>query len=112
MDITIDERFVLPLLKRRVLKGYQEYEDLPEGAIIQVYSLKEILSEKVVALTDRARNEPRDLYDVWYLTERENMTISLLIPEITGKLEFRGRELESLGEEFANVESWPVLVWC
>ena len=46
-----------------------------EGATIQVYSLKEILSEKVVALTDRARNEPRDLYDVWYLTERENMTI-------------------------------------
>jgi predicted nucleotidyltransferase component of viral defense system len=75
VDITIDERFVLPLQKRRVLKGYQEYEDLPEGATIQVYSLKEILSEKVVALTDRARNEPRDLYDVWYLTERENMTI-------------------------------------
>jgi predicted nucleotidyltransferase component of viral defense system len=46
-----------------------------EGATIQVYSLKEILSEKVVALTGRARNEPRDLYDVWYLTERENMTI-------------------------------------
>ncbi len=45
VDITIDERIVLPLQKRRVLKGYQEYEDLPEDATIQVYSLKEILSD-------------------------------------------------------------------
>lgn len=111
VDITIDERFVLPLQKKRVLKGYQEYEDLPEDTAIQVYSLEEILSEKVVALTDRARNEPRDLYDVWYLTEREKMTISLLIPEITSKLEFRGRELVSMGEEFANKEARLKKLW-
>lgn len=111
VDITIDERFVLPLQKKRVLKGYQEYEDLPEDTAIQVYSLEEILSEKVVALTDRARNEPRDLYDVWYRTEREKMTISLLIPEITSKLEFRGRELVSMGEEFANKEARLKKLW-
>lgn len=111
VDITIDERFVLPLQKKRVLKGYQEYEDLPEDTAIQVYSLEEILSEKVVALTDRARNEPRDLYDVWYLTEREKMTISLLIPEIKSKLEFRGRELVSMGEEFANKEARLKKLW-
>ncbi len=111
VDITIDERFVLPLQKKRVLKGYQEYEDLLEDTAIQVYSLEEILSEKVVALTDRARNEPRDLYDVWYLTKREKMTISLLIPEITSKLEFRGRELVSMGEEFANKEARLKKLW-
>ncbi len=72
VDITIDERLVLPLKERPVLKGYEEYADLPDDAIILVYSLEEILTEKVVALVDRARNEPRDLYDVWYLTEREN----------------------------------------
>ena len=111
VDITIEERFVLALQKKRILKGYQEYEDLPEDAVIQVYSLEEILAEKVVALTDRARNEPRDLYDVWYLIEQENMTISSLIPEITNKLEFRGRKLETMGEEFVNKKARLKKLW-
>lgn len=111
VDITIDERLVLPLQKRPVLKGYEEYEDLPDDATIQVYSLEEIISEKVVALADRARNEPRDLYDVWYLTELEKIDMSALIPEITAKLEFRGRELESMGEEFGNKEARLKKLW-
>jgi len=98
VDITINERLVLPLEERPVLKGYGEYADLPEDATIQVYSLEEILTEKVVALVDRARNEPRDLYDVWYLTEQENMDLSALIPEIIGKLEFRGKGLNGMGD--------------
>lgn len=111
VDITIDERFVLPIQEKPVLKGYEEYEDLPDDATIQVYSLEEILSEKVVALTDRARNEPRDLYDVWYLTELKNMDISALIPEITDKLEFRGRALEGMGKEFAKKEARLKKLW-
>jgi predicted nucleotidyltransferase component of viral defense system len=111
VDITIDERLVLPLQERPVLKGYGEYEDLPDDATILVYSLEEILSEKVVALTDRARNEPRDLYDVWYLIERENMDVSALIPGIAGKLKFRGRELESMSEEFGKKEARLKKLW-
>jgi len=76
VDITINERIVLPVQEKVVLKGYDEYEDFPENAKIKVYSLEEILIEKVVALTDRARSEPRDLYDVWYLTVQENMDLS------------------------------------
>ena len=74
-------------------------------------SLEEILTEKVVALVDRARNEPRDLYDVWYLTERENMDLSLLVPEITGKLEFRGKGLKGTGEEFGRKEARLKKLW-
>jgi hypothetical protein len=111
VDITINERLVLPLQKRPVLKGYEEYEDLPDDAIVQAYSLEEIISEKVVALADRARNEPRDLYDVWYLTELENMDLSALIPEITAKLEFRGRGLEGMGEEFGKKEARLKKLW-
>lgn len=111
VDITIHERFVLPLQEKPVLKGYEEYDDLPDDATIQVYSLEEILSEKVVALTDRARNEPRDLYDVWYLTERGNINVATLIPEIASKLEFRGRELEYMGEEFGRKEARLRKLW-
>ncbi|MEW6291026.1 MAG: nucleotidyl transferase AbiEii/AbiGii toxin family protein [Thermodesulfobacteriota bacterium] len=111
VDITIEERLVLPLKERPVLKGYEEYEDLPDDATILVYSLEEILTEKVVALADRARNEPRDLYDVWYLTELENMDLSALIPEITAKLEYRGRGLDGMGEEFGKKEARFKKLW-
>lgn len=62
VDITIRERLVFPLDQRPVLRGYDEYADLPDGAAIPVYSLAEIAAEKIVALMDRARTEPRDLY--------------------------------------------------
>lgn len=111
VDITNEERIVLPLQEKPVLKGYEEYEDLPDDATILVYSLEEILTEKVVALTDRARNEPRDLYDVWYLTKMENMDLSALIPEITAKIEFRGRGLDGMGEEFGKKEARLKKLW-
>ena len=111
VDITNKEQIVLPLQEKPVLKGYEEYEDLPDDATILVYSLEEILTEKVVALADRARNEPRDLYDVWYLTEMKNMDLSTLIPEITAKLEFRGRGLEGMVEEFGKKEARLKKLW-
>ena len=63
VDVTIRERLILPLAERPIVRGYEEYEDLPNDAFVRAYSLEEISVEKVVALGDRARNEPRDLYD-------------------------------------------------
>ena len=68
VDITINERLTFPLCERAVLRGYDEFAHLPEDRRIDTYSLEEIATEKTVALADPARNEPRDLYDLWYLT--------------------------------------------
>lgn len=111
VDITINERIVLPVQEKVVLKGYDEYEDFPENAKIKVYSLEEILIEKVVALTDRARNEPRDLYDVWYLTVQENMDLSLILPEINRKLEFRERDMAGMNDELLKKETRLKKLW-
>jgi predicted nucleotidyltransferase component of viral defense system len=111
VDITISERIVLPLQERPLLRGYEEYSDLPEDSTVLVYSLEEILLEKVVALTDRVRNEPRDLYDVWYLTAKENLDLSVLTPEITGKLKFHDRALADAGGEFLNKEARLKKLW-
>jgi predicted nucleotidyltransferase component of viral defense system len=46
--------------------------------LIQVYSLEEIASEKTVTLIDRARNEPRDLYDLWHLTSNQGIQLDHL----------------------------------
>jgi hypothetical protein len=52
-----------------------------------------------VALTDRARNEPRDLYDIWYLTSEGHVDLATLMREIDSKLEFRGRSRDTMGED-------------
>jgi predicted nucleotidyltransferase component of viral defense system len=89
VDITIREQIVFPLESRRVLRAYEEYQDLPENAEVLAYSLKEIAAEKVIALLDTARNEPRDLYDIWFLTSHKHVDLGDLIHAIEKKWEFR-----------------------
>jgi len=105
-DITIREEIVFPIEERHLLRGYIEYDDVPEDVIIRVYSLEEIATEKTVALMDRARNEPRDLYDLWYLTEHgSHIDLGELTTAISSKLVFRGQSLESLREQLARKEA-------
>jgi predicted nucleotidyltransferase component of viral defense system len=46
VDITLREMLVYPLRERVVLRGYEEFSDLPEDRRMLVYSLEEIASEK------------------------------------------------------------------
>jgi len=50
----------------------------------------------VLALIDRARNEPRDLYDFWCLTSNEGIRLDRLPYAIREKLEFRNKPCEGL----------------
>lgn len=111
VDITVSERLVRPLAERTVLRGYDEYADLPEASSIRVYALEEIAAEKVLALTDRARNEPRDLYDIWYLTSEKHVDLAELVPEIESKLAFRGRDRAGMREEFHRKEARYRRLW-
>ncbi len=111
VDITIRERLVFPLVDRAILKGYDEYADLPPGAAVQVYSLEEIVVEKAVALSDRARNEPRDLFDIWYLTSGGHVDLADLKTEVEEKLSFRGRCSEGFYEEFCRKEARYRKLW-
>src|SRR5208283_2788915 len=61
-----------------VLRGYKEFAHVPENRLIQVYWLEEIATEKTVALVDRARNEPRDIYDLWHLTSNQRIQLDHL----------------------------------
>jgi uncharacterized protein len=111
VDITIKEKFVFPVNNQAVLRGYDEYEDIIEDGVIKVYSLNEICVEKLLALTDPARNEPRDLYDFWYLVAHKHVDLSMLLPEIMMKLEFRARSHTTLGENFDKKEARYCKLW-
>jgi len=110
-DITIKERVVFPIEERPVLRAYAEYEDVPGNAIIKVYSLKEIAAEKVIAICDRARNEPRDLYDLWHLCENAHVDLIEVIDAIANKLAFRGQSLETIGAQLDVKQSRLGRLW-
>jgi uncharacterized protein len=105
VDVTINEVLSFPLEDRPVLRGYPEFADLPENRTILVYSLNEIAAEKTVALTDPARNEPRDLYDLWHLTENDEVQLGHIVPAICQKLQFREKPCEGLQDGLARKEA-------
>jgi len=63
VDITLVEQLEFPIDDRLILSPYSDSKDLRKS--IRVYSLEEILVEKLCALI--GRTEPRDLYDVHFL---------------------------------------------
>jgi hypothetical protein len=111
VDITVREQLVRPVEDRPILRGYVEYADLPEYTSIRVYAMEEIVVEKLVALTDKARNEPRDLYDLWYLTSGGLVDLATLIPEIESKLASRGRTRDAMSDELATKEARYRKLW-
>jgi predicted nucleotidyltransferase component of viral defense system len=111
VDMTIREKVFYPIEERTVIRGYDEYEDLPEDANILVYSLKEIAVEKVVDLLDRARNEPRDLYDLGYLISGGYVNLADVVEAIGQKWKSRGKKLADVREEFLRKEARLEKLW-
>lgn len=111
VDITIREQIVFPFEMKPILKAYPEYEDLPEGVIIGAYSLNEITAEKIVACLDLARNEPRDLYDLWYLTTNDLVNLADLADAIRQKMTFQGKDLSNVREDFTRKEARLKKLW-
>jgi len=111
VDITISEVLHFPVEQLPVLRAYPEFEDVPEDRPIAVYSLNEIATEKVVALQDRARNEPRDLYDFWFLTTRARIETGDLIEAITEKLRFREKEIAGIENRIIAKEARLKMLW-
>jgi predicted nucleotidyltransferase component of viral defense system len=111
VDITLREKLMRPLLDRPVLRGYEEFTDLPEDRFLLAYSLEEIATEKTLALADRARNEPRDLYDLWHLTSHEGVELGPLADAMRQKLEFRGKPCAGLADAIRAKEARLKALW-
>ena len=111
VDITLSEVLCFPIEQRPVLRAYPEFCDLPEDCLVSVYSLNEIAAEKVVALQDRARNEPRDLYDLWFLTVHAGVDLAELVQAIQEKLRFRQKEIAGLEDRILAKEARLKALW-
>jgi predicted nucleotidyltransferase component of viral defense system len=111
VDITLREKLVHALQERPVLRGYEEFADVPENRLLLAYSLEEIATEKTLALADRARNEPRDLYDLWHLTSNKAIDLGPLADGMRQKLEFRGKPCEGLADAIRAKEARLRTLW-
>ena len=106
LDLTADERLVLPAVRREV---FHPYSDRPEvGLWINCYAYEEAFGEKVRALAERTR--PRDLYDVVNLYRHDDSRPSpaVLRDVLTQKCEYKGialPTLESLEAHRADLEA-------
>jgi hypothetical protein len=111
VDITVAEILVFPVEQLTVLRTYPEFEDVPEDRPISVYSLNEIATEKIVALQDKARNEPRDLYDLWFLTSHAGVDIGPLIVAVTKKMRFREKDPTGIEDRILAKEARLNALW-
>lgn len=111
VDITINEVFCFPLAERPILRTFEEFADLPEGPTIQVYSLAEIFIEKLAALSDKARTEPRDLYDLWNLLDEHDIRPAEYLAEFARKLALRGRLANGVVAAIAAKEKRLSTLW-
>jgi len=93
------ERILLPIERKDILHPYSDRCQFKAN----VYSLEEIMAEKIRALFERTR--PRDLYDVLYLHDkikRERMLDTLNEKCRFKNIEIDIRSLESRKSDFAN----------
>lgn len=111
VDITIDEVLCFDLVDRPIQRTFAEFADLPDGPTVRTYSLEEIFVEKLSALSDRARTEPRDLYDLWHLIEFTDMRAGELSAELERKLAFRERAMEGVTAAIAAKEDRLARLW-
>ncbi|TAJ20144.1 MAG: nucleotidyl transferase AbiEii/AbiGii toxin family protein [Rugosibacter sp.] len=111
VDITITEVLCFPLQDRPIHRTYDSFDDLPEGPTVKVYDIKEIVVEKLLALSDRARNEPRDLYDLWYLFGATNLRVAEMRAELDTKLALRQRVVAGMEQAIAAKEDRLRRLW-
>jgi predicted nucleotidyltransferase component of viral defense system len=111
VDITINEVLCFPLQDRPILRTYDRFDDLPDGPTVKVYALEEIVVEKLLAISDRARNEPRDLYDLWYLFGTTGLRIAELCSELDAKLALRQRSVKGMEQTIAAKEDRLRRLW-
>ncbi len=104
VDVTYNEIVINEI---QSLSMFCEYSDfLNTKTILPVYSLKEVFIEKLCALIDRT--QPRDLYDLWYLLENEDLVIEEEWSSFLLKAESKGIKepniLKTLDQKAATLE--------
>ncbi len=85
IDFTTNEKLLNKPVVKKLLREYGEYSDIPTDVKLKVYPLEEIFVEKCLSILDASRNEPRDIYDLWYLVNNRCLVFEYLDKQIKEK---------------------------
>jgi predicted nucleotidyltransferase component of viral defense system len=110
VEISIDETILRPVERRKIIHGYDE----PLDAQIKVYSLEEIVAEKLRAILQHgqrleergwSRSRARDYYDLWRIlgTFKSHIQLSDFRTLVTNKCAIRNVAFSS-SEDFFRRE--------
>lgn len=92
MDITRDEKVLLPPMKLPLIHPYSDATSLAQAQIV-CYTLTEILAEKLRAVGGQRRFAiSRDLYDIRQLIQ-SGVTLADVLPLLSPKFEARGLDI-------------------
>jgi len=100
VDISKNELLVFALEKKQMIKRYSDHIE----TTVKCYSLEEIITEKMRSLL--SRQQPRDYYDLWYLTEEYGLEMCDYATEFSEKTRFKGldpRDIEKRVEKLLPV---------
>ncbi len=79
LDISFSEKLLTPIVYKQIFHDFSDKGMIDQ--VIPVYSLNEIISEKLRSLIQR--NRPRDIYDIWtlsnYFSKEQYPTIKTLL---------------------------------
>lgn len=92
IEIILYEKMLFEPAKKTV---FHDYSDQLTPAIEEIacYDIKEVLSEKLRALIQRSYTEPRDYYDIWYLSKYvTDLNWTEIKQAFLEKMEFKGLE--------------------
>jgi len=88
VDISRSELLCFPLEWHSMIKKYSDQSDIK----LQCYSLNEVLTEKMRSLI--SRSQPRDYYDLWYLSDVCGLEM------VENKIEFEQKARHNLNFPF------------
>jgi predicted nucleotidyltransferase component of viral defense system len=94
VDFTRDETLEFPLRQEALQSPYSDCQG--RAATVLVYSLEEILAEKLRSLL--TRTEPRDLYDVHYMLTNQMVDIEKMTYGMGPKFKAKGFSISDLRE--------------
>ena len=100
LDISHDEYLGLPAEARDIIHPYSDL-DLVTGVKIPCYSLAEMFSEKLRAVSGQRRYAiARDLYDVYQLVERGSLDLADVISILPGKFSVKGLNIKEIRMDY------------
>lgn len=92
VDISRDENLVFPIERHPVRSSYSDCQK--QQSMLSVYSLEEILAEKLRSLL--TRTEPRDLYDIYYLLTNQMVDVEQMSFRLAPKFEAKELNVSDL----------------